>query len=495
MAHPHSESLHLSGSTTNSASAAFSTPVSGIYESMRNTCDDDFNSHVKRLVEAFQALAGEIEFLRRRYPSVSYREPDCLTKGKASVDHICRCMGWHLEDRRSRENTHTSPPAEAEQLEMDFTTKGKEGDLACPFAFASGFKHTGHHQNASATPPNAKARHPRRISDPITAELHGASPASPPPSISASASKCPIRYLDQHSPEEVAQYFESHKHELPRSHEICVKRYQSNKESIRQLDAKYGDLVSMIQGLGVTHKPLLPAKDDDEDDGVEAGRGEVNGRLEQWAEGVDGTNGEADDRLATEEGGQEEGTGRGRGRERDVISDRILKEVRVGESPSRPWGIPFPPQEAPTLSGGLLERTEATEAITTTTTDQPTNIPGREANTKRKACPIRSQQQQQPQQDSLHPHHQPPLNNTRDPGAAIPAIPAIQFKHNAAFISDQPTPSTTTATATGGKVAAQQQVPQMVFTGPVFIGYPIEQAMALLGRWNGVTGVGSMQGQ
>ncbi|KAK3060873.1 hypothetical protein LTR53_019968, partial [Teratosphaeriaceae sp. CCFEE 6253] len=30
---------------------------------------------------------------------------------------------------------------------------------------------------------------------------------------------CPIRFMDQHSPEEVATYFEKHKHELPRSHE------------------------------------------------------------------------------------------------------------------------------------------------------------------------------------------------------------------------------------------------------------------------------------
>ena len=54
---------------------------------------------------------------------------------------------------------------------------------------------------------------------------------------------CPIRFLDQHSPEEVATYFEKHKHELPRSHEVCVRRYQKNEEQIRKLDAKYGSPV------------------------------------------------------------------------------------------------------------------------------------------------------------------------------------------------------------------------------------------------------------
>jgi hypothetical protein len=40
------------------------------------------------------------------------------------------------------------------------------------------------------------------------------------------------------------------------------------------------------------------------------------------------------------------------------------------------------------------------------------------------------------------------------------------------------------------KAPVQQQVPQMLFTGPVFIGYPIEQAVALLGQWAGGGGDG-----
>ena len=54
------------------------------------------------------------------------------------------------------------------------------------------------------------------------------------------------------------QYFEKHKHELPRSHEVCINRFQSNAQSIEELDRKYGDLVSMIQGLGQKHQDYLP---------------------------------------------------------------------------------------------------------------------------------------------------------------------------------------------------------------------------------------------
>jgi len=66
--------------------------------------------------------------------------------------------------------------------------------------------------------------------------------------------------MDQHSPEEIAKYFENHKHEIPRSHAICVNRFQRNGESMRQIDEKYGNLVNMIQGLGQKHKPCYQVK-------------------------------------------------------------------------------------------------------------------------------------------------------------------------------------------------------------------------------------------
>ena len=157
---------------------------------------------------------------------------------------------------------------------------------------------------------------------------------SPPPSISGSISKCPIRMLDERSPEEIARFFEHHKHEIPRSHEICVRRYQSNSQTIRELDAKYGNLTNMIKGLGVKHQPLLPSKGDDEEDDV-SGDTKSMRKVESWAHNVDVVHEGADmlNDTKTHLSGSDDRQGH---------CDRPLKEVRVGESPSRPWGISVP---------------------------------------------------------------------------------------------------------------------------------------------------------
>ena len=127
-----------------------------------------------------------------------------------------------------------------------------------------------------------------------------------------------------------ARYFETHKHEIPRSHEICVKRYQRNEADIRKLDAKYGSLVNMIQGLGQKHQPMLPTKEEGESVEVEQ---VSNERVENWAKAVsaDGVGHEEDEHIVLDD---EE--------DRESRFDRPLKEIRVGESPSRPWGIHIP---------------------------------------------------------------------------------------------------------------------------------------------------------
>ena len=148
----------------------------------------------------------------------------------------------------------------------------------------------------------------------------------PESSEAGSVSKCPIRMLDERPPEEIAEYFETHKHEIPRSHEICIKRYQRNEQSIRELDARYGSLVNMIQGLGMKHQPLLHNKD-----GADA-HAKPSDAVEKWANGHVHSPGAAG--IASDEGADPE--------EREGYFDRPLKEVRVGESPSRPWGISVP---------------------------------------------------------------------------------------------------------------------------------------------------------
>lgn len=234
-------------------------------------------------------------------------------------------------------------------MERDFTTVRQEGQLGCPFAArasreaSDGVSKPLHNlptPRSSSSMPAQIERPPKRTSfDRASRDRVGRSPAA---SAAGSGPACPIRFMDQHSPEEVAKYFEEHKHELPRSHELCVKRFQDNSASIRELDAKYGNLVSMIQGLGQKHQPMLPAEgthtDLREADKEEDRKNDK--RVQSWAKAVsesaadiNDTQDNADTNRANP--GSDEQT-------RESRFERPLKEVRVGESPSRPWGVPIP---------------------------------------------------------------------------------------------------------------------------------------------------------
>jgi hypothetical protein len=261
--------------------------------------------------------------------------------------------------------------------------------------------------------------------------------SSPPPSVTGSAAKCPIRYLDQHSPEEVARYFETHKHEIPRSHEICVKRYQRNEQDIRKLDAKYGNLVSMIQGLGQKHQPMLPTKEEEISVEVEQASNE---RVENWAKAVstDGVDHEEERLFPDDE------------EDRESRFDRPLKEVRVGESPSRPWGISVPildPPERPVSPPPAPVSVEHAPK-------QPSKCPFGPG------APLRVEEKSAG--DGPFPHTQ----KVREQTAAPPP---------------QPQPATRPTFVQPGELPKMSGVvPQMVFTGPVFIGYPMEQAIAFM---------------
>ena len=166
------------------------------------------------------------------------------------------------------------------------------------------------------------------FNDPLETTAHIDAPPAPPSEVASSASgpACPIRFLDQHSPEEIAKYFEEHKHELPRSHEVCVKRFQANADSIRELDAKYGNLVTMIQGLGQKHQPMLHTNPDSEPAPAGGHASRSQNKIRDWASAV------SDQAVAEDDAGQD----------RRGHFDRPLKDIRVGESPSRPWGVPIP---------------------------------------------------------------------------------------------------------------------------------------------------------
>jgi len=352
-------------------------------------------------------------------------------------------------------------------MEQDFTTPGTPSKLHCPFMRPNGRKLSSHalsvfEKHSLPTPrssisrPSGQARRSKRPSfnDPIRAELCGNDPTSAAPSVEGSAPVCPIRFLDQHTPEEVAKYFEEHKHELPRSHEVCVKRYQSNSESIRQLDAKYGNLVSMIQGLGHKHQPLLPDKP--ELDEVEQEAEEEQGgrdRVNKWAKAVSECM--DDDGPVVADSAEEHDE------ERLPHFDRPLKEIRVGESPSRPWGITVPARfvEAASASSAKSAATASPadkNRAETRRQDQPAKCPFDHAALKKSPQADMQPSQPRPGQDELpQAKQEKPLTDTAPVVINAPTMP----------------PTTGEAVKT---------VPQMVFTGPVFIGYPMEQALALL---------------
>jgi hypothetical protein len=276
-----------------------------------------------------------------------------------------------------------------EDLEHDFTTPGKIGNLECPFAKMA--------PNGLPATPNSH--------DPIAAEFH-----SDEKSVTSAGGlgKCPIRFLDKHSPEEVAQYFENHKHEIPRSHEVCVRRYQKNEDSVRALDAKYGNLVNMIQGLGVKHKQYLPHGNEETNS---------NGAVERWADGVS-----SKAELPQQEQHEEP---------RLSNFERPLRDVRVGESPSRPWGISVPVDKAIPASAMASEGNQ---------TQQPTT-------------------------------------SASPPSGPTQSLPP-QNMHT------KPEQATATKESAKREEPSSAPPPQIIFNGPVFFGYSAEDVAKLLSNFN-----------
>jgi hypothetical protein len=333
-------------------------------------------------------------------------------------------------------------------LEQDFTTSGKKSSLLCPFV-KKVTEPTMVPKDGSTLesdqPSTPVDPTPHQSSDPICAAMYAETMNSPPPSVAASAAKCPIRYLDQHSPEEVAQYFETHKHEIPRSHEVCVKRYQRNEQDIRKLDAKYGNLVSMIQGLGQKHQPMLPLKDEENHGDID---GMSNERVKDWAKAVssNGIGHEEENSMVEEDD------------DRESRFDRPLKEVRVGESPSRPWGISVPVFNPPSEQRAV--------------SPPPAPVSAGHLPKPVGKCPFGHGQEANPAP--------PPL--TVKPSGVCP------FGHVQKTEAPVPEPQPITSTPpvfihTPEATKSQSTAPQMIFTGPVLIGYPMDQAMALMQAW------------
>ena len=304
-------------------------------------------------------------------------------------------------------------------------------------------------------------------------ESHKKNPETAPSVQGSSTDKvCPIRFLDQHSPEEVAAYFELHKHELPRSHEICVKRYQSNEEQIRQLDAKYGNIVSMIQGLGQKHVSLLPENLGDDHHEAEQDWDEderaSHEKIRKWASTVyTGPDAPAEEKEARE---AED--------ERLPRFDRPLRDVRLGESPSRPWGIqvPIDAQDRPESVSSAVAAAVKPEVPQPPLEAQPEKPKGK--------CPFGFDQHNLRLQDTE--------DNIVKKAAAEPpqervAANDMNVETNATFVQKAQFEASTEQkienqpvfikTAPGEQ---KNEAAQMVFTGPVFIGYSVQEAMSVL---------------
>lgn len=423
------------------------------------------------------------------------------------------------------------PPISESPLEQDFTVEGTPSKLGCPFASMAGKKLSSHAASvlsryksggsvagqASSTPLSSVSRINGRdsyvsqnmsrrasLADPIKAEIcgvsdHGDAPSKEPPKVqdveahveaSAEAGVCPIRFLNQHSPEEVATYFENHKHELPRSHEVCVKRYQANEAQIRELDSKYGNLVSMIQGLGAKHQPMLPPEPEEgaEDDEGTGLTGEEAEKVRKWASSVS----QDPDALSTAaQGGNAQrleadtvDSDAGRGRQQHFA--KPLRDIRVGESPSRPWGISVPARYLEKVAGNASDASSQPARIPSSQVHIPPPADSKpaalnEPAPKKASCPFGFDQGAKSAFVSeVSPKHQPEISDGVETFGTEPLKQSAHTKtaSNVAFIAAGA--EHRAGEDVQGKVEAASKDRQMVFTGPVFIGYSAEDAAKIL---------------
>ncbi|RCI15136.1 hypothetical protein L249_6960 [Ophiocordyceps polyrhachis-furcata BCC 54312] len=361
---------------------------------------------------------------QRSSPQSQHQLALVIRDGRRAASRLVSLAGSSKATVSSRQSlSHTSPrdTTMSTTMEQDFTVEGRKGNLQCPFTAGS-----------RASVPRQTAENPHcavMVEDDSTTR-------SPP-----AASKCPIRLMDKHSAAEIAHYVETHKHELPRSHEVCLRRYQKNEEQIRKLDHKYGNIVSMIEGLGHLHQPMLPEAEEAAAQHSDVDRAS-NERVETWAQAVSTTSHpEGADRQPVEEG------------ERQARFDRPLKEVRVGESPSRPWGISVPFYEA----SGPGEHQPSSPP------PAPVQMPNAAQSGDKcpvyHAKPVKTEEAKRRTQFGRTP---------RTPAGGT-CSPPLLFQ---SALRDSPPNKAGTSAG-----------PQMMFTGPVFIGYPMEQALQFLNQY------------
>ncbi|KAJ5778608.1 hypothetical protein N7520_001854 [Penicillium odoratum] len=350
-------------------------------------------------------------------------------------------------------------------LEEDFTTNGAQGSLHCPFSKPKAPSGSEALNGTDDGPKIQVDTCGHENLDPIKAEQDERR-SSTTPSVRTSGSRCPvsrcpIRYLDKHSPEEIAEYVERHKHEIPRSHAICVKRYQRDPQNMRQLDAKYGGLINMISGLSAKHQAFLPANGDGDGQAPSVS----TERVEKWAENLDPADpGPPPPPDENENDNENDDDRKGR-------FDRPLREVRLGESPSRPWGIPVPITQQTSASlpfSGSLPGPMSPESHVgpLETTDASSKPAGR--------CPFGHGA---PKPEAAEPVSAPPPPVAAAPEVERSVSPLSNWaKHVQPAQADADSPQ-------GDPTAKANTNPMpshVTFNGPVFFGYSAEQTASLM---------------
>ncbi|KAJ6151833.1 hypothetical protein N7470_006961 [Penicillium chermesinum] len=307
-------------------------------------------------------------------------------------------------------------------LEQDFTTNGTQGSLHCPFSKPKMSQNPADGSDA----PKIQVDTCGNDLDPIKADQEERRSSTTPSARTRTSSgqcpvsRCPIRYMDKHSPEEIAE-----------------------PADMRLLDAKYGGLANMINGLSVKHQAFLPNRQTDGDD--QGSTSASTQRVEQWAENVHPANPGPSPPTETEDDENRKGH-----------FDRPLREVRVGESPSRPWGIPVPitqQADASALPGSppAPMSPESHPAPPDKVADVPKNPAGR--------CPFghgASNPAPKPEEAAI-----PPKPDAPWPGWAQKDIDNA-MKPN---ISQ----------ADPAKSERTSQPANVIFSGPVFFGYSAEE--------------------
>jgi len=391
-----------------------------------------------------------------------------IREGRKAAQHLAAGISEARKHSVASSPSTSASPTTAEPmtavstvLERDFTVPGKKGVLACPFSSrpvdvvdgpAGEGERGDDSQDLTGTTVDPT---PHKSADPICAAMIEDSVSVP-----AAASKCPIRFMNKHSPEEIAHYVETHKHEIPRSHEVCVRRYQRSEEQIRKLDAKYGDPINMIKDLSHLHAPMLPSPADQDPEEVDRSS---NKRVENWAQTISASDPEQANETPADE-------------DRENHFDRPLRDVRLGESPSRPWGIPVP------LMAGPSEDLPPPEspAPAPVRISSPLRAPA-QPNTARK-CPFDHTKM------AAGASPLPKVEATPNPGTAgigrvTPEQPFTPSNNqNEPPPSSRARPTFINPDTILPKADKDGGSPKMVFniSGPVFIGYPMEQAIQFM---------------